>query len=248
MRPIVTLLTDFGTTDGYVGEMKGVILSHAPEAQLVDITHEIPPQDVEIGRLTLARVWRRFPPGTVHLAVVDPGVGSARDAIAAASDGRLLVGPDNGLLSPALLAAGAHAVKLPVSPTVSPTFHGRDVFAPAAGKLAAGVSLDALGPPAMEPIIRRTPEARKLADGSLQGSIIAVDRFGNLVTNLMGTRSGSIEISGCTLPLRRTYADVDEGQPLALVGSSGLVEIAVRNGSAARVLGAARGQEVRLVR
>lgn len=248
MRPIVTLLTDFGTADGYVGEMKGVILSHAPEAQLVDITHEIPAQDVELGRLTLARVWRRFPAGTVHLAVVDPGVGSARDAIAASSEGLFLVGPDNGLLSPALLASSARAVKLPVSSAASATFHGRDVFAPAAGKLAAGVALDALGPIATEPIIRRMPEARRLADGSLQGVVIAVDRFGNLVTNLIGTRTGTIVVGGHTLPLRRTYADVEEGQAVALVGSSGLVEIAVRNGNAAKALGAARGHEVRLVR
>ena len=111
MPRIITLLTDFGTADGYVGEMKGVLLSGAPEATLVDITHEIPPQDVEAARLTLARVWRRFPPGTVHLVVVDPGVGTERAALAVASDERFLVGPDNGVLSPALLIADARAVR-----------------------------------------------------------------------------------------------------------------------------------------
>ena len=145
MRPIITLLTDFGTADGYVGEMKGVLLSRAPDAELVDITHDIPPQDVEHARLTLARVWRRFPPGTVHLVVVDPGVGSSRAALAVASDERFLVGPDNGVLSPALLAAGARAVALPLPPNASATFHGRDVFAPAAAALALGEALDALG-------------------------------------------------------------------------------------------------------
>src|ERR671933_2554401 len=144
MPPVVTLLTDFGTADGYVAEMKGVILSHAPEAQVVDLTHDVPPQDVEAGRLAVARYWRRFPQGTVHLAVVDPGVGSARAALAVASDGRWLVGPDNGLLSPALLVAGARAVVLPVPPTAAPTFHGRDVFAPAAAALALGTPIDAL--------------------------------------------------------------------------------------------------------
>src|SRR5919112_2044056 len=145
MRPIVTLLTDFGTADGYVAEMKGVILASVPDATLVDVTHDVPAQDVEAGRLAVARYWRRFPPGTVHLAVVDPGVGSARAALAVASDGRFLVGPDNGLLSPALLRAGARVVELAVPPTASHTFHGRDVFAPAAAALATGTAVDALG-------------------------------------------------------------------------------------------------------
>src|SRR3954464_13086049 len=130
MARIITLLTDFGTADGYVGEMKGVLLSSAPGATIVDITHDVAAHDVEIGRLTLARYWRRFPAGTVHLAVVDPGVGSTRAAIAVESDGRFLVGPDNGLLSPALLVRGYKAVELPVPQHASATFHGRDVFAP----------------------------------------------------------------------------------------------------------------------
>ena len=145
MRRIVTLLTDFGTADGYVAEMKGVILSAAPEVALVDVTHDVSAQDVECGRLALARYWRRFPPGTVHVAVVDPGVGSWRAALAVESDGRWLLGPDNGLLSPALLVAGARAVALPVPQRAAPTFHGRDVFAPAAAALATGAPLDALG-------------------------------------------------------------------------------------------------------
>src|SRR5437868_2183623 len=129
MRPIITLLTDFGTADGYVGEMKAVLLTRMPDATLVDITHDIPPQDVEAARLTLARVWRRFPPGTVHVVVVDPGVGTERAALAIASDGRFLVGPDNGALSPALLIVGASAVALEIPSSASPSFHGRDVFA-----------------------------------------------------------------------------------------------------------------------
>src|SRR5918998_5769745 len=171
MRPIITLLTDFGTADGYVAEMKGVLLTRAPEALVVDVTHDVPPQDVEAARLALARYWRRFPRGTVHLAVVDPGVGSERAALAVESDGRFLVGPDNGVLSPALLAAGARAVRLPVPPSAAPTFHGRDVFAPAAAALAAGATLDAVGEPHAEPLVRRTPEAHRLPDGGIQGEV-----------------------------------------------------------------------------
>lgn len=244
MRPTITLTTDFGTADGYVGEMKGVLVSRAPEAQLVDITHDIPAQDVERARLTVARVWRRFPAGTVHLVVVDPGVGSARAALAIASDGRFLVGPDNGALSPALVVPGARIVELPTPRGASATFHGRDVFAPAAAALACGVSIDALGAECTSPIIRRTPEATRRADGAIEGEVIVIDRFGNAITNVLGLRGGTIEIGATRLPLRHTYAEVEPGEPLCVVGSSGFIEIAVRNGSAASVLGLDRGSRV----
>ena len=244
MRPIVTLLTDFGTADGYVAEMKGVLLAGVPDASVVDVTHDVSPHDVEAGRLAVARYWRRFPPGTVHVAVVDPGVGSSRAALAVASDGRFLVGPDNGLLSPALLAQGARVVRLPVPAHAAPTFHGRDVFAPAAVTLLSGTPLDALGPPHDAPIVRRTVEARRLPDGTIAGQVITVDRFGNAVTNLVVRGSAEIVVGGQTLPLRRSYADVEPGAPLALTGSNGLVEIAVRDGSAAERLGLARGASV----
>jgi S-adenosylmethionine hydrolase len=242
--PIVTLLTDFGTADGYVAEMKGVLLSAAPGVQLVDATHDVPPHDVEYARLTLARYWRRFPVGTVHLAIVDPGVGSARRAIAVRSHDRFLVGPDNGVLSPALLMPGARAVELEVPPGASATFHGRDVFAPAAARLAAGAALDALGPPCDDCLVRRTAEAHRLDDGGVQGEVIAVDRFGNLITNLVTARAGEIEIGGFRLPIRRTYADVAPGALVALPGSSGLLEVAMREGSAADRLGVSRGTAV----
>ena len=244
MRPIVTLLTDFGTADGYVAELKGVLLSHASATTIVDVTHDIPVHDVESGRLALARYWRRFPTGTVHVAVVDPGVGGSRAALAVESDGRFLVGPDNGLLSPALLVAGARAVRLPVDARSAPTFHGRDVFAPAAARLATGTPLDALGEPVDEPVVRRTPEARRLPDGGIEGTVIAVDRFGNAITNLLTALGGAVEVEGRTLPLRRVYEDVEPGAALALVGSNGLVEIAVRDGSAAERLGLRRGARV----
>jgi S-adenosylmethionine hydrolase len=244
MRPLVTLLTDFGTADGYVAEMKGVLLAHAPEAQLVDAAHDLPPHDVEAARLALARYWRRYPEGTVHLAVVDPGVGSERRALAVASHGRLLVGPDNGVLSPALLLPGARAVALPVPAGGSATFHGRDVFAPAAARLAGGVSLEALGEPCDDPVVRRTPEAHRQPDGAVRGEVIAVDRFGNLITNLIARRAATFELAGRRVALARTYADAAPGALVALTGSSGLVEIARRDGSAARELGLARGAPV----
>ena len=125
MRPIITLLTDFGTADGYVAEMKGVIFSAVPEATVVDLSHDLAAQDIECARLAVARYWRRFPTGTVHVVVVDPGVGSSRAPLAVSSDGRFLVGPDNGVLSPSLLAAGSHAVALRVPHSAAPTFHGR---------------------------------------------------------------------------------------------------------------------------
>lgn len=243
MNGLVTLLTDFGTADGYVGEMKGAMLSLGP-VQLIDVAHDIAPHDVDGARLALARYWQRYPPGTVHLAVVDPGVGGTRAAIAVESEGRYLVGPDNGTLSPALLHLGARCVSLAVPASASPTFHGRDVFAPAAAHLAMGTPLDALGAPHPDPIVRRTPEAHRHPDGAIGGVVITIDRFGNAVTNLMARRGGTIELPGLSLPIRRTYGDAERGAPVALVGSSGLVEIAVRDGSAAMMLGLARGSAV----
>jgi S-adenosylmethionine hydrolase len=254
MRPLITLLTDFGTADGYVAEMKGVLYSLAPEARVVDLSHEIAPQDVESARLAVARYWRRFPPQTVHIVVVDPGVGSARDALAVRSEDRVLIGPDNGALSPALLVAGARAVRLAIPPAASPTFHGRDVFAPAAARIALGAAIDSLGPAAESPLIRRTPEARRLGNGAIQGEVISIDRYGNAITNIVAfpatqARNGErafVEVSGRTIPVARAYADV---QPLGLVavcGSSGLLEIAVREGSAAQTLSLKRGAMVTL--
>jgi S-adenosylmethionine hydrolase len=246
MPPVITLLTDFGTADGYVGEIKGVLLSDLPGATIVDITHDIPAHDVDLGRLTVARYWRRFPRGTVHVAIVDPGVGSSRAALAVSSDGRYLVGPDNGLLSPALLAGDARVVELSVPPHASPTFHGRDVFAPAAAQLAHGVGVDALGPPAVEPLIRRTPEPHRATTGELIGEVIVVDRFGNAITNLVGMRGGRIEVRGREIPLTRTYAELRPGEAGAVVGSTGLIEIVVREGRASDTLALARGTAVTL--
>lgn len=244
MRRIITLITDFGTADGYVAEMKGVLLSGVPDATIVDLTHEIPPQDVEAARLALARSWRRFPEGTVHVVVVDPGVGSARAALAVESQRRFLVGPDNGVLSPALVGGGADVVALPIPPHASSTFHGRDVFAPAAVRLASGEELANLGAFADAPVVRRTPDTRRRADGAITGQILIIDRFGNLVTNIGGRLTGVVEICGREVGVRRTYSDVDPGALVALAGSSGFLEVAVRGGSAAVALGVRRGDQV----
>jgi S-adenosyl-L-methionine hydrolase (adenosine-forming) len=246
MTRVVTLLTDFGTADGYVGELKGVIAANAPGVSIVDVAHDIAAHDVDGARLALARYWRRFPEGTVHLVVVDPGVGGARAALAVESEGRFLVGPDNGVLSPALLHAGARCVSLGIPSGAAPTFHGRDVFAPAAAELAHGIALDALGEPCMAPEVRRTPEATRRDDGVVMGVVISIDRFGNAVTNLMARRGGTVDVAGRAIPLRRAYADAAPGELVALVGSSGLVEIALREGNAAAMLALRRGAPVLL--
>ena len=247
MSRIITMLTDFGTADGYVGEMKGVLATGASGASLVDIAHDLVPHDIDGARLALARYWRKFPPGTVHVVVIDPGVGSGRAALAVESEQRFLVGPDNGVLSPALLHAGMRCVVLPVPSSAAPTFHGRDVFAPAAAELAQGIALDALGDPCSDPVVRRTPEATRRADGAITGVVITIDRFGNAVTNLMARRGGVLAVGAHRLSVAQTYADVEPGALVALIGSSGLVEIARRDGSAAAHLALTRGSEVVLL-
>jgi hypothetical protein len=242
--PLITLLTDFGTADGYVAEVKGVLLSAAPGVQVIDLSHDIAPQDVESARLAVARYWRRFPAGTVHLVVVDPGVGSARAAIAVRSDERFLVGPDNGVLSPALLVPGAEAVFLPIPADAAPTFHGRDVFAPAAAALAGGATLASLGTPHASPSVRRTPEVVREADGALRGEVIAIDRFGNVITNIVAHHAGTVRVGDHVVPVLRSYSDVARGEMVAVTGSSGLLEIAVRDGSAAALHGISRGTPV----
>ncbi|HWZ29490.1 MAG TPA: SAM-dependent chlorinase/fluorinase [Gemmatimonadales bacterium] len=246
MASLITLLTDFGAADSYVAEVKGVILTALPEATLVDITHQVPPGDVRAGQYLFARTWRRFPAGTVHLVVVDPGVGTPRRALAAEAMGHLFVAPDNGLLSS--LPETAEFVSLPVTPSAAPTFHARDVFAPAAARLAMGVSLDDLGDPVTD--ARRTPLPEPRMDGvALLGEVIYVDRFGTLVSNIPaddvdpGVR---IVVEGNDVgALKRTFGDVEPGQLVAYAGSVGEVEVAVRGGSAARLLGVGVGAEVR---
>lgn len=246
IAPAITLLTDFGTADGYVAEMKGVLTTLAPGVPLLDLTHDVPAQDVAFARLTVARYWRRFPVGTVHLVVVDPGVGTSREAIAVCSEGRYLVGPDNGVLSPALFALDARVVSLTVDAQASPTFHARDVFAPAAAQLARGMSLDLIGEPFTQPVRLRTPQPRRAPDGALHGEILTIDRFGNAITNLAARDGAEVQVGGHQVRVVRTYGEAAPGELVALVGSSGFVEIAVRDGHAAARLRLSRGQAVEL--
>jgi S-adenosylmethionine hydrolase len=254
---IITLLTDFGLEDGYVAAMKGVIAGIAPDADVVDVTHLIPPQDVASGRFRLLTITPYFPPGTVHLAVVDPGVGTRRRAVAVRStSGSLLVGPDNGLLlgaleaDPAVAAVELSEPRFWRTPAPSATFHGRDVFAPVAAHLARGVALELLGPavPPDSLVTVELPPWRPVPGGA-EGAVQAMDRFGNLISNVPGTvLSGggawTASLAGRTVTGRGTYGDVPPGEALALVGSHGFVEIAVRQGSARNTLEASIGVAV----
>jgi S-adenosyl-L-methionine hydrolase (adenosine-forming) len=256
MPPIITLTTDFGTRDPFVGVMKGVILGICSDARLVDLTHDVASQDVLEAALVIESSARFFPRGTVHLAVVDPGVGSRRRGLAISAAGQLFVGPDNGLFTAAFDEAGWEAVSLE-SPEyrlaeVSRTFHGRDVFAAAAGHLAAGVAFERFGPSVTDPARLAIPRCR-LEEGAWIGEVIGADRFGNLLTSVTARQldeAGAgwiVELGGRLLgPIVSCYADGREGEPSAVVGSSGRVEIFVRNASARTRLGAERGMPVRV--
>ncbi len=249
MRRIVTLLTDYSNTDSYVGEIKGVLLTGAPDAEIVDITHLIPPGDIRSGAHVLSRVWPRFPAGTVHVAVVDPGVGTARAAIAVEAHGHFFVGPDNGLFTSVFKGAAVDAVALPTPDDASATFHGRDVFAPAAAALAGGAHLRSLGARFAGIPVRLTYTEPRYEGKSVVGEVVYVDRFGTLVTNLtpeLVPSYATMEIEGLDAgKLRRTFGDVPTGGLVAYIGSGGDVEIAVRDGSAARRLGIGVGGRVR---
>ncbi len=255
--PIITLLTDFGLQDAYVGIMKGVILNLNPAARLVDLSHEVGPQEILAGALMLQSAWGYFPPGTIHLAVVDPGVGSRRRALAAACGGQFLVGPDNGLFS---LIFAEHSPHLLVSlenpryflPKISATFHGRDIFAPVAAHLSLGVPLNNLGPALSDPVRLDWPIPR-FGEAEVIGQVVAADHFGNLISNIplekldnwLQGRSAGFRVQGQEISrLATTYSEVRPGTLLALGGSHGYLEIACREGSAANVLGAGVGARV----
>jgi S-adenosyl-L-methionine hydrolase (adenosine-forming) len=254
--PVVTFTTDFGSSDAYVGAMKGVVLSLAPRAVLVDITHAVPPQDIRVGALTLAAAAPYFPPGSIHVAVVDPGVGGGRDAIAVAAAESYFVGPDNGLLS--LAVSEPRRVFRIERPSfrrevASPTFHGRDIFAVAAGQIAAGHAIEEAGPSlaAMTPL--PLANAGILADDCV-GEVLYVDHFGNLVTSFSTkparALSGRWELH-CDgrrfeLTAGRTFSDVDPGRLVLYAGSAGWAEVAVRDGSASALIQAKAGSPIRL--
>ena len=264
MRPVVALVTDFGAQDHYVGAVKGAILTACPDAQIVDVAHEIPPHDVFAGAFALAASYRAFPPASVFLAVVDPEVGSDRRGLAAAAGGYRFVGPDNGVLSLVLAEQPEARVRAITNRglfrfEVSATFHARDVFGPVAGHLARGAALEEVGPPADDPVVLDVPIVRRLSDEEWEARVVHVDRFGNLTTSLLAaelerildTVGGDptevvVTVEGMVLPLVRTYSDVPESEPCALLGSSNRLEVAVHRGNASRLLGASRGAPVRV--
>jgi S-adenosylmethionine hydrolase len=260
-RSVIALITDFGTRDHYAGTMKGVALGICPEVTLVDITHDIPPHDVLTGALELAASYRYFPPGTVFLVVIDPGVGSARRPIAAEAGGYRFVAPDNGVLTLVFREAPPRKVvelteRRYARPTVSRTFEGRDRFAPAAAWLAKGIDLTGLGRTLTSWQTLEVPEPA-VAENTIVGQVVLVDRFGNLVTNV-DRRSfdrlaggGGIDITAGTQPVARvvaTYAEAEPGSVCALFGSSEHLEIAVNGGSAAERLALGRGARVTIAR
>jgi len=260
-RGCITLLTDFGTVDPYVAAMKGAALSINPDVRLVDISHEIAPQDIADAAFVLSGAFRNFPPGTVHVAVVDPGVGSERRILAAEAEGQVLMAPDNGLLPAAL--GGAEPDRLVVVTNasffrhpVSMTFHGRDILAPVAAHLTLGVGLSELGHPVSDPV-RLESIAPEIGEAEIEGSVIHVDRFGNLVTNIPGSavrelaaKGGGephVELAGTVIHrIHRAYAEVGVGQLLAVIGSTGRLEVSANRRSAADLLGAGRRTTVRV--
>jgi S-adenosylmethionine hydrolase len=258
-RPTVALLTDFGTRDHYAGTLKGVVLSVCPEATLVDIGHEIPAHDVMAGALELAACYRYFPHGTIFLVVVDPGVGSARRGLAADVGDYRFVAPDNGVLSAVFLESPPKKVvelteRKYALPTVSRTFEGRDRFAPAAGFLARGVALVALGKGITNYQTIDLP--RPAVSGTeLSGIVLRVDRFGNLITNIdrrtfdQFAEAGpiAVEVGGTEVArVVATYAEAPAGDLCALFGSTGHLEVAVNAGDAASTLGLGRGAAARV--
>ena len=252
MPPIVTLTTDFGLSDPWVGIMKGVILGICPEARLVDLSHEVARHDVVGGQLVIEGAVPFFPPRSVHLVVIDPGVGSRRRALLVHAGGQFFVGPDNGLFTFLFGVPGWSAFAIEKAsfrlPEVSRTFHGRDVFAPAAAHLARGESPSRFGSPVVDPVRLPLPVARREGD-ALIGEVIDVDRFGNLLTSiseadldgLPGEGSVVVEIAGQRpVPLLTAYAEGSVGRPGAIIGSTRRLEVFVREGTACDVLGAGR--------
>jgi S-adenosyl-L-methionine hydrolase (adenosine-forming) len=249
--PLITLTTDFGTQDGYVGAMKGVIFSLAAAVRIVDITHDVAAHDISAAAFALAQSAPYFPDGTIHVAVVDPGVGGRRRGVVIDDGRHLYVGPDNGvfsLVAPAPRAVHEIALAHFRRPDVSATFHGRDVFAVAAARLASGSLPQEAGPRVtLEGKLAgaAVPSAKK---GEVAGQVVHIDRFGNLITDIQARRlpaQGTVQFGRLKLPrLSRVFEDVPVGKPLAYVGSAGVLEIAVREGSAASVYGVKRGAPV----
>ena len=246
LAPIITLTTDFGTEDGSVGAMKGVVARLAPSAVVIDVSHDVPRHDVAAAAWAIAVASREFPSGTIHVVVVDPTVGGARAEVVVRTQGQLFVGPDNGAF--AYVTEPDHAAWAITQPSfrmphAAPTFHGRDVFAPAAAALASGLPPGAAGPSTC--LHGRLPWSGRAT--ARQGTIVHIDHFGNLVSNLPGVGGQRIRVGAHEVPLLRTYADVPPGQALAYVGSAGTIEVAIREGDARAQLGIERGAPVEVL-
>ena len=258
-EPVMTLTTDFGLRDGHVGAMKGVIHSIAPAARLIDISHDIPPQDIQHGGFVVMTAYAFWPSNTVHLIVIDPGVGSERRAVAVETSQGTFVAPDNGVLSHVLARERVlHAVSL-TNPRfwhhpVSPVFHGRDIFGPAAAHIVTGIDLMALGQPLVEEELTRipVPMPERHTDGRITAHIQHIDTFGNCTTDLPGDwvrarNHWQVAVGGYVIDqIGRTFSDVPSGEVVALVDSTDFVAIAVRNGHAAETLGLEIGSVVTL--
>ena len=263
-RPIITLLTDFGTADSYVAQMKGVILQRQPDVQIIDVSHEIPPQDVLRAAYMLIDTYPQFPPGTVHVVVVDPGVGSDRQILCLNADSHFFLAPDNGVLEFVLRSTRSNALvevsgKWYFREDVSSTFHGRDIFAPVAAHLAGGIKPGRLGRAVADIVRLEAPEV-KIGNNTITGAVIYADRFGNLVTNIekshlasvfQGAKSSQllVRVAGREIRgLAYTYAEKEAGELLSLLGSSSRLEISISGASAAAELAVSRGSPVELLR
>ncbi len=261
MRPVVAFLTDFGTRDHYAGVMKGVVLSICPDVTAVDVTHDLPPHDLVAAAYELAATYRYFPPGTIFVTVVDPGVGSSRRGIAVEAGDWKFVAPDNGVMTMVLRETPAKKVvelteRRYARPTISRTFEGRDRFAPAAAWLAKGINITALGRPAHDLVELDLPVMEETRE-EITGAVVRIDRFGNAITNidrktferLAAGRTVVIEAAG--KPIERlvaTYAEIPAGDVCALFGSADHLELASQSGSAATLRGLAFGTRVRVLR
>jgi S-adenosylmethionine hydrolase len=256
MSALLTLTTDFGAGSSYPAQVKAVLLSAVPDARIVDVTHDVPAFDVASAALILEEALPWFPREAIHLAIVDPGVGTARRGLVVMDgEGRRMVGPDNGIFT-AFLGRGARVRVLAegggvLSAPRSATFHGRDLFAPAAAYLARGGTAATLGPEVDDPVLLEWPRAARQGN-ELRGVTLSADPFGNLVTSIRaadldGGAAAQVEVAGRAARFVRTYGEGEPGELLALVGSGGRLEIAVREGSAARLLGGRQGLAIRLV-
>ena len=252
---MITLLTDFGTADYFVGAVKGAILSVNPKAVIADITHEIPPQDIEVGAFTLLASYQTFPAGTIHLAVVDPGVGSARRPIIVSANEQFFVGPDNGIFSYICDREPSHrtfhiTAEKYFRSSPSSTFHGRDIFAPVAAALSKGVKPEEFGPEIEDPVRLDSLESIVQKNGKVQARIIHIDHFGNCITNI--TRDVFEEWENVRLVVngkkirdfRAFYGEDSTSAPFAIWGSAGFLEISVNGRSAAKKLGVKRGEKI----